>query len=100
MNVQPTYEFFDENGIVALRADKGISETVDQIEQLLIDLGNPTRAIPFYAFYPADGGQPVVVDGLISSQQVRETFEKLLEKSGNSQSTSTSEKSSGRLAVR
>ena len=81
MNVEKTHKYFKENGIIALRADKGIVKTSKQIDQLLVDLGNPTRAIPFYALYPAGGGDPVVVDGLITSDQVIRIFDEM--KSGS-----------------
>ena len=75
MNIEKTHKYFQENGITAIRADKGIEKTADQVDQLLIDLGNPTRAIPFYALYPPGGGEPVVLDGLIQSDQVIQAFE-------------------------
>ena len=74
MNIEKTHNYFQENGIIAIRADKGIEKTADQVDQLLVDLGNPTRAIPFYALYPPGGGEPVVLDGLIQSDQVIRIF--------------------------
>ena len=78
MNVKPTYEFFEERGIVAIRADKGVSKTADQIDALLEDLGNATRAIPFYAIYPPNGGEPVVLEGLIRSSNVTDAYQELI----------------------
>ncbi|MEC9091491.1 MAG: hypothetical protein VX438_02210 [Planctomycetota bacterium] len=77
MNIEKTHKYFQENGVIALRADKGDEKTGDQVDQLLIDLGNPTRAIPFYALYPAGGGKPVVLDGIIGSDQVIRVFQEL-----------------------
>lgn len=76
MNVKKTYEYFEENGIVAVRADKGVQKTSKQIDNLLMSLGNKTKAIPFYAIYPPGGGDPVVLEGLITSAKVIEVFEK------------------------
>ena len=33
----------------------------DEVKSLLADLGNPVAAIPFYALFPAGGGEPIVV---------------------------------------
>ena len=74
MNVKPTNEFFEEHGIVAIRADKGVVRTSEQIDNLLIQLGNKTKAIPFYALYPPGGGEPQILDGLITSDKVISIF--------------------------
>ena len=75
MNVKETFDYFQNHQIVAIRADKGDQNTVAQIEALLVELGNPTKAIPFYALYPGNGGPPQVIDGLIPAQQVINQFE-------------------------
>ena len=75
MNVKKTHEYFEAKGIVAIRADKGVSKTAGQIDSLLQELGNRTKAIPFYAIYPPGGGEPEVLEGLIYSNNVIETFE-------------------------
>ena len=36
-------------------------EVKDAVKALLTELGNPGHAIPFYAFYPAGRGEPVVI---------------------------------------
>lgn len=89
MNVKPTHNYFEENGIIAIRADKGVSQTSNQIDDLLEELGNRTRAIPFYAFYPPGGGEPQVLDGLITSQTVIDTFDKLVKSNPETEAETT-----------
>ena len=68
MNKLTTLSIVKRNGVKTLKADK----TVDNpdIDQLLVDLGNMTRAIPFYVIYPGDGGAPITMDGLITPWRV------------------------------
>lgn len=92
MNVKKTHEYFESKGIIAIRADKGITKTAGQIDKLLEKLGNRTRAIPFYAIYPPGGGEPEVLEGLIRSKTVIDVFEKLESSEGPERSASANSK--------
>lgn len=56
------------NGVKTLKADK--TNSSPEIDQLLVELGNTTTAIPYYAVYPADGGAPIIMEGPITPWQV------------------------------
>lgn len=99
MNVEKTNEYFKKNKIIALRADKGDKKTGKQVNQLLMDLGNPTRAIPYYALYPADGGEPVLLDGLISADQVIKVFEDFKSKSSSEMTNSDGDTADKQVAT-
>lgn len=76
MNVQQTKEFFEENNIVAVQADKGNENQIDEIEQLLVELGNTEAAIPFYAIYGPGIEKPITADAVITRGWVYESLEK------------------------
>lgn len=76
MNVKQTKEFFEENNIVAVKADKGNENQIDEIEALLIELGNPKAAIPFYAIYGPGLDKPITADALITQNWVYESLKK------------------------
>ena len=59
--------------VVTLKADK--TQKSPEIDQLLVELGNTGRVIPFYAIYPGRGGDPITFGGLISQQQVLDALE-------------------------
>jgi len=60
--------------IVALKADK--TEHNSEIDKLLIELGNPSKNIPFYAVFPGDGGDPIVYgEGILTKGKVIEMLE-------------------------
>lgn len=65
---EATKEFMRSNRIVGLKADKTFESP--EIEQLLAQLGNSSGGIPFYAVYPADGGPPIVLDGLLPQDRL------------------------------
>jgi suppressor for copper-sensitivity B len=58
---------------VALKADK--TQKSPDIDQLLLELGNAGRVIPFYAIYPGRGGEPITFGGLISQQRILDALE-------------------------
>ena len=72
MNTINTKLIVDENEIITLVADK--THDNDEIDDLLIALGNEAKAIPFYAIYPADGQPPITLDGLVSESQIIEAL--------------------------
>ena len=66
MDAEVTREFITRNKIVAIKADK-TRESPD-IDALLVKLGNPAKAIPFVAIYPAgQPNKPIVLDGVFAS---------------------------------
>ena len=58
---------------VTLKADK--TQASPEIDQLLVELGNAGRVIPFYAVFPGRGGEPITFGGLISQQQVLDALD-------------------------
>ena len=76
MNVKQTKEFFKENNIVALKADKGNELRVDEMIGFMQELGNPEGAIPFYAIYGPGLDKPITADALITRDWVYESLKK------------------------
>ncbi len=76
MNVKETKEFFKENNIVALKADKGNEARADEMIAFMQELGNPEGAIPFYAIYGPGLDEPITADALITKGWVYESLEK------------------------
>lgn len=64
----------DQLRAVAIKADK--TQKSPEIDQLLVELGNAGRVIPYYAIYPGRGGDPITFGGLITKQQVLDALEK------------------------
>ncbi len=73
MNTDEVAKWIRQNGVVAMKADK--TQESPDIDQLLVELGNTGRGIPFYAIYPGRGGEPITFDGLITQQQVLDALE-------------------------
>ena len=59
--------------VVTLKADK--TQKSPEIDQLLLELGNAGRVIPFYAIYPGRGGEPITFGGLITQQRVLDALQ-------------------------
>ena len=76
MNVLETKEFFEENNIVALKADKGNADRVDEMTAFMRDLGNPEAAIPFYAVYGPGLEEPITSEALITKGWIYESLKK------------------------
>ena len=68
MNTKSSKQLFDENEVVALKADKGLIP--EAVEEILKELGNPSQAIPFYAIYGPALADPVTLAGPITPGQV------------------------------
>ena len=68
MNRLKTKRLLAASGIIAIKADK--SGEAPDVDQLLVELGNHAKAIPFLAIYPAGGGQPITLSGLVTQDQV------------------------------
>ena len=66
MNTKKTREYFADQGIKALKADK--TTDAPEIDQLLKTLGNSNTQIPFYAVFPAKTpNEPQTESGLFFS---------------------------------
>jgi len=60
--------------VVPLKADK--TDPNRDIDKLLKELGNMSGNIPFYAVFPAGGGDPIVYrEGLLTQGKVLEMLE-------------------------
>lgn len=57
MKTRRTQRFLEENNVEVLVAD--LTEPAPEIDELMMTLGNTGKAIPFYAIFPADGGEPI-----------------------------------------
>ena len=76
MNVKKTKEFFKEHNVVALKADKGNEDRVDEMLDFMEEIGNPEGAIPFYAIFGPGLEKPITADALITKNWVYESLEK------------------------
>lgn len=65
-----------ENGVVTLKADKTHRRTSQEVNQLLLELGNYGQTVPFLAIYPADSDEPILLDGLVTRDQVISALER------------------------
>jgi suppressor for copper-sensitivity B len=70
LNTFDTKRLVLENGVVTLKADKTHRRTSQEVNQLLVELGNFGQTVPFLAIYPADSDQPILLDGLVTKDQV------------------------------
>ena len=91
MNVKTTNEFFEEHNIVALKADKGNENRVDEMLALMKKLGNSKGAIPFYAIYGPGLNKPITAAGPITTGWVYESLEKAKSDSAKSSTTTSTE---------
>ena len=75
MNTLNTRKLVDQLGVVTLKADKGRDK--ENVNAMLIELGNTSKSIPFYAIFPA--GRPneaILMQGLISESNIAEALNK------------------------
>lgn len=94
MNVKETNEFFKKHNIVALKADKGNENRVDEMLDFMKEIGNTEGAIPFYAIYGPGLDKPITADALITSGWVHQSLEQA-KGSSSENTTSTSEQTKG-----
>ena len=72
MNTRTTRKFVDDNKVKTVKADKtGDSPDVDQ---LLVELGNKAKSIPFYAVYLPGRDKPITLDGPITGGQITDAL--------------------------
>jgi thiol:disulfide interchange protein len=74
LNTAKTNRLVEQNGVIAMRADK--TDNAPDVDQLLIELGNESRSIPYLIIYPADGSEPVKMAGPVSQTRVLRELEK------------------------
>ena len=74
MNTERTKALVQRNRVITIKADK--TQRSPEIDQLLIELGNAGKAIPFVAIYPAGGGDPITLDGFLTQGQLLDALEK------------------------
>jgi thiol:disulfide interchange protein len=70
LNTHQTKQVVLENEIVALKADKTHRRKAEEVNKLLVQLGNYGKTIPFIAIYAPDTAEPILLDGLVSQEQV------------------------------
>ena len=77
MNTDETKAFVEKHGVIAIKADKTdkFSRESEEINELLVELGNQGQVIPFLAIYPAGGGKPILIDGVLSQSEVLDALE-------------------------
>jgi len=74
LNTAKTNRLVEQNGVIVMRADK--TENAPDVDQLLVELGNDSRSIPYLIIYPADGSEPVKMPGPVSQTRVLRELEK------------------------
>ena len=83
LNTDKVAKLIKENDIIAIRADK--THENPEIDKLLAELGNPGAGIPFLAFFPADGGDPITLDGPVTEQMVLDALRQASSSTGVAQ---------------
>ena len=73
LHTEATKKYMREQGIIGLIADK--SEDAPDVDALLSELGNPGGTIPFYAVFPASGGEPILLDGVLTGGRLLAALE-------------------------
>jgi thiol:disulfide interchange protein len=75
LNVAETKDFIEQNGIVAIKADKAHGQ--EEVDALLAKLGNHGGLIPFYAIFPAsDPTRPILMEGLLTKAKVLDALKR------------------------
>jgi len=70
LNTHETKQVILKNGVITLKADKTHRRSSEEVNQLLVELGNYGKTIPFVAIYPAGKEEPIKLDGLITKEQL------------------------------
>ena len=74
IRTRATHQLMKDKGIVGLVADK--TSFAPEIDELLVQLGNRSAAIPFYAIYPPEG-KPFILMGPVTQNQILLILEKV-----------------------
>ena len=75
LNTFKTFRMVKSHNVKTLKADN--TDNLPEIGKLLAELGNSGKALPFYAIYPPDGAQPIVLSGVITQNQILGILEKI-----------------------
>lgn len=70
MNTHDTKQVVLANDVITLKADKTYRRSSEAVNDLLVELGNYGKTIPFIAVYPAGEKDPITLDGLITKEQL------------------------------
>jgi len=77
LNIRKTKQFFEENGVVSLKADK---DKMPGVNELLKELGNTATAIPYYAIFSPGWEKPKHFGGtVLTHTTVKDVVEEALE---------------------
>ncbi|MGI9519169.1 MAG: hypothetical protein ACR2NP_19110 [Pirellulaceae bacterium] len=80
MNIRSTKRFFEENGVVAVKADK---DKMPGVSELLTELGNTPGALPYYAVFAPGLDTPIHFGGnVITAGQVQDQVQEALDAAG------------------
>ena len=86
MNTNKTLSIVKSHQVVTIKADKTHDDEMGEaVDQLLEELGNSSRAIPFIAVFPGDGSSPIVISGPV----LQGTVTRALQEAGPSRGAST-----------
>ena len=81
MNVRSTKAFFEEHGVVAVKADK---DKMPGVTELLVELGNTPGALPYYAIFAPGLNEPIHFGGnVLTAGQVKEMVQEALDAGGS-----------------
>ena len=77
MNIRSTKRFFEENNVVAVKADK---DKMPGVNDLLKELGNTSTAIPYYAIFSPGLDEPIHFGGnVLTAGQVEDVVQEALD---------------------
>jgi hypothetical protein len=76
LNTRKTKQLVLDNDVVTLKADKTHRNQAEDVNELLVQLGNYGKTIPYLAIYPAGKAEPIVLDGLITQDQLLDALQR------------------------
>ncbi len=86
LDTEETRQLLDDYDVVPLLADK--TDEAPEIDALLMELGNASKAIPYLAIFPGGNpSQPIVLDGVLTKGMVAEAVKQAVDisESGSTQ---------------
>lgn len=80
MNIRQTKSLFRQHDVIAVKADK---DKVEEVDELLRELGNTATAIPYYAVFAPGLPEPIHFGGnVLTPGTVRDVVERAVEVAG------------------
>ena len=76
LNTHKTKDVVRKNRVVTLKADKTHRGKAEHVNKLLVQLGNYGKTIPYLVIYPSGQLEPIILDGLITQNQLISALEK------------------------